>query len=171
MFWSRDELCVCRILFRSIAVWTKLLGQYCPMTPNKRVIDISPRWISTDKFSAQYIRVPLNWHVKESNERLKKIYIYYSDSNFYIIMKYSLYFAQVMCTNRSRGSVVGIATGYGLDDRGVGVRVPVESIIFSSPRHPDRYGVHPTSYPVGTGFFLSWGGKATRAWSWPLTSN
>jgi hypothetical protein len=26
---------------------------------------------------------------------------------------------------RSRDSVVGIATGYGLDDRGVGVRVPV----------------------------------------------
>jgi hypothetical protein len=25
----------------------------------------------------------------------------------------------------SRGGVVGIATGYGLDDRGVGVRVPV----------------------------------------------
>jgi hypothetical protein len=27
--------------------------------------------------------------------------------------------------------VFGIATGYGLDDRGVGVRVPVGSIIFS----------------------------------------
>jgi hypothetical protein len=34
-------------------------------------------------------------------------------------------------------SAVGIATGYGLDDRGVGVRVPVESRIFSSPRRPD----------------------------------
>jgi hypothetical protein len=45
---------------------------------------------------------------------------------------------------------VGIATGYGLDDRGVGVRVPVESRIFSSSRRPDRLGVHP-SYPVGTG--------------------
>jgi hypothetical protein len=30
----------------------------------------------------------------------------------------------------------GIATGYGLDDRGVGVRVPVESRIFSFPRRP-----------------------------------
>jgi hypothetical protein len=39
---------------------------------------------------------------------------------------------------RSRGSVVGIATGYGLDDRGVGDRVPVGSRIFSSPRRPDR---------------------------------
>jgi hypothetical protein len=39
---------------------------------------------------------------------------------------------------RSRDSSVGIATGYGLDDRGVGVRVPVGSRIFSSPRLPDR---------------------------------
>jgi hypothetical protein len=31
-----------------------------------------------------------------------------------------------------------IATGYGLDDRGVGVRVPVGSRIFSSPRRSDR---------------------------------
>jgi hypothetical protein len=37
----------------------------------------------------------------------------------------------------SRDSVVGIATGYGLDDRGVGVRIPVGSRIFSSPRGPD----------------------------------
>jgi hypothetical protein len=33
---------------------------------------------------------------------------------------------------------VGIATGYGLDDRGVRVRVPVGARIFSSPRRPDR---------------------------------
>jgi hypothetical protein len=31
-----------------------------------------------------------------------------------------------------------IAKGYGLDDGGVGVRVPVGSIIFSSPQCPDR---------------------------------
>jgi hypothetical protein len=31
-----------------------------------------------------------------------------------------------------------IATSYRLDDRGVGVRVPVGSRIFSSPRHPVR---------------------------------
>jgi hypothetical protein len=39
---------------------------------------------------------------------------------------------------RTRDSVVGIANGYGLDDRGIGVRVPVGSRIFSSPRRPDR---------------------------------
>jgi hypothetical protein len=40
--------------------------------------------------------------------------------------------------NRSRDSSVGIATSYGLDDRGIGVRVPVGSRILSSPDRPDR---------------------------------
>jgi hypothetical protein len=38
----------------------------------------------------------------------------------------------------SRDSSVGIATGYGLEGRGVGVRVLVGSRIFSSPRRRDR---------------------------------
>jgi hypothetical protein len=57
---------------------------------------------------------------------------------------------------RSRDNLVGIPAGYGLDDRGVGIRVPVGSIIFSSPRRPDSE-VHPTSYQMGTG------GKAAGA--------
>jgi hypothetical protein len=51
----------------------------------------------------------------------------------------------------SRDSSVGIATDYRLDDRGVGVGVPVGSRIFSSPRRPDRHGAYPDSYPMGTG--------------------
>jgi hypothetical protein len=38
---------------------------------------------------------------------------------------------------REPGKRVGM-TGYGLDDREVGIRVPVGSLIFSSPRRPDR---------------------------------
>jgi hypothetical protein len=38
----------------------------------------------------------------------------------------------------SRDSVVGIVTSYELDDRGIGVRVPVGSRIFSSLSHRDR---------------------------------
>jgi hypothetical protein len=38
----------------------------------------------------------------------------------------------------SHGSVVGIATGYGLENRGVGVQVSVASRILTSPYHPDR---------------------------------
>jgi hypothetical protein len=49
----------------------------------------------------------------------------------------------------SRDSVVGIATGYGLDDRGVGVRVPVGSRIISSPRRPDRLWGPPNLLPNG----------------------
>jgi hypothetical protein len=37
-----------------------------------------------------------------------------------------------------RDSVVGIASGYGLDDRGVGVRVPVRARLFHSPSNPGR---------------------------------
>jgi hypothetical protein len=38
----------------------------------------------------------------------------------------------------SQDSSVGIATGYGLADQGVALRVSVGLRIFSSPRHPDR---------------------------------
>jgi hypothetical protein len=48
-------------------------------------------------------------------------------------------------------SAGGIATGYGLDDRGVGVRVPVGLRIFTHHVVQTGSGVHPTSYPMGTG--------------------
>jgi hypothetical protein len=41
-------------------------------------------------------------------------------------------------------SVVGIETGYRLDNRGVGVRVQVGSRIFFSPRRPDRLWGQPS---------------------------
>jgi hypothetical protein len=69
---------------------------------------------------------------------------------------------------RSRDSSVGIATGHGLDGRGVWVRVPVGSRIFSSPRRPDRLWGPPNILSNGyRDSFL--GGKAAGAWSWPLT--
>jgi hypothetical protein len=73
-----------------------------------------------------------------------------------------------LCFFRLR--VVGIVTGYGLDNRGFGVRVPVGSTIFSSPRRPERLWGPPSllsnSYRV-----LFPRGKAAGAWSWPLTSS
>jgi hypothetical protein len=59
-------------------------------------------------------------------------------------------------------SVVGIATGYGLDDRGVGVQVPAGSRIFSSSCRQTGFGVYPTSYPRGTGGCFS-GSKEAAA--------
>jgi hypothetical protein len=41
-------------------------------------------------------------------------------------------------SNLARDSVVGTATSYMLDDRGVGIQVPVGPRIFSSPDRPDR---------------------------------
>jgi hypothetical protein len=62
----------------------------------------------------------------------------------------------------SRDSSVDTAIGYGLDGRGVGVRVPVGSRIFSSPCRPYRLWGPPTSYPMGTeGSYLE--GKAPGA--------
>jgi hypothetical protein len=49
----------------------------------------------------------------------------------------------------SRDSSVGIVTGYGLDERGVDVRVPVGSRIFSPPRRPDRLWSPPIQWVTG----------------------
>jgi hypothetical protein len=63
----------------------------------------------------------------------------------------------------SLDSSVGIALGYGLDDRGSRVRFPAGAGNFSL-----HHRAHPASYPMGTrGSFP--GGKAAGAWSWPLT--
>jgi hypothetical protein len=55
---------------------------------------------------------------------------FYTDNSLILILKISTI---------SRDSAVGTETGYGLDDRGVRVRVPVRASIFSSPRRPDRF--------------------------------
>jgi hypothetical protein len=65
--------------------------------------------------------------------------------------------------NESRDSSVGIALGYGLDDRGSRVRFPVGAENFSlSHRVQNGSGAHPAFYPMGTrGSFP--GGKAAGA--------
>jgi hypothetical protein len=74
-------------------------------------------------------------------------------------------FGMYMHIVRSPDSAVGIATGYGLD----GVRVPVGSRIFSSPRRPDRLWGRPNLLSNGGGSFP--GGKAAGTWSSPLSSS
>jgi hypothetical protein len=52
----------------------------------------------------------------------------------------------------SRDSSVGIALGYGLDDRGSRVRFPTGAGNFSLHHHVQNgSGAHPASYPMGTG--------------------
>jgi hypothetical protein len=53
----------------------------------------------------------------------------------------------------SLDSAVGIATGYGLDDRQVEVRVPVGSTIFTSPYRADRLWGPPNPYNRYRGHF------------------
>jgi hypothetical protein len=63
--------------------------------------------------------------------------------------------------DESRNSVVGIATGYGLDDQGVGVRVPVGTRIFVSCRADRLRGARSLLSNWYRGF--SSGGKAAGA--------
>jgi hypothetical protein len=68
--------------------------------------------------------------------------------------------AKISC--KSRDSSVGIALGYGLDDRGSRVRFPARTENFSlHHRVQNGSGAHPASYPMGIrGSFP--GGEATE---------
>jgi hypothetical protein len=55
---------------------------------------------------------------------------------------------------KSRGSSVGIVTGYGLDDRDSGFRFPAGAANFFLNRVQTCSGDHPASYPVVAGGFF-----------------
>jgi hypothetical protein len=77
----------------------------------------------------------------------------------FLVQKYSHFCNQY----KSRDSSVGIALGYGLDDRGCRVRFPAGAGNFSL-HHRVQNGseAHPASYPMGTrGYFPE--GKAAGA--------
>jgi hypothetical protein len=83
-------------------------------------------------------------------DQIHLIYTWQHSYFMYILHLIFLYF--IVYSNNP--SAVGIATGYGLDDRGVGVRVPVESRMFSSPRRPHRLWGPPNFLSSGyRGFF------------------
>jgi hypothetical protein len=70
------------------------------------------------------------------------------------------HFTSLLTFLKSGDSSVGIALGYGLDDRGSRVRFPPGAGNFSlHHRIQNGSGAHPASYPMGTrGYFP--GGKA-----------
>jgi hypothetical protein len=83
-------------------------------------------------------------------------------------ISYLLFLIPILSQYMSRDSAVSIATGYGLDDRGVGARVLVGSRIFTSPCHPDRLWGPPNLLSNGYWGLFS-GGKS--GWSVKLTTH
>jgi hypothetical protein len=81
------------------------------------------------------------------------------------LLSKNMYYIELLHNSKSRDSAVGIATGYGLGDRGVRVRVPVESRIFSSPRRPDRLWVPSSLLSNGHRRLFPGGSKAAGACS------
>jgi hypothetical protein len=53
-------------------------------------------------------------------------------------------YAGPLCHWEGRDGAVGIATGYGLHDHVVGVRIPAEARMFTSPYRPDRLSDPPS---------------------------
>jgi hypothetical protein len=74
----------------------------------------------------------------------------------------------VIITVMSRNSVVGIATGYGLDDRGDGVRVPLGSRIITSPCCPDRLRGPPNL--LSNGYRVKWQQRREAGHSPPISA-
>jgi hypothetical protein len=82
-----------------------------------------------------------------------------SSSYFLLIQLYEnfvIHLVPIVYKNGGRDISVGLATGYRLDGREVGVRVPVGPRFVSSGS-----GTYPASYTIDVGGF-SPGGKATR---------
>jgi hypothetical protein len=73
---------------------------------------------SENKVPRRMCNIPRKWQQEARRKCTTRIFIVYNGYQIPLM---------------SRDSVVGIATSYGLDDRGVGVRVPVGSRIFFSP--------------------------------------
>jgi hypothetical protein len=92
----------------------------------------------------------------------------HSPQHFDLIFLRSIFFSNREI--KSRDSSVGIALGYGLEDRGSRFRFLAGAGNFSfHHRVQNGSGAHPASYPMGTrGSFPE--GKAAGAWSWQLTS-
>jgi hypothetical protein len=68
-----------------------------------------------------------------------------------LVLLLLLFCTKVYVHAKSRDNSVGIALGYGLDDRGSRVRFPAGAGKFSLHyRIQNGSGDHPTSYPIGT---------------------
>jgi hypothetical protein len=85
-------------------------------------------------------------------------------SKYILLTSYGTIIHGIKCKYLSMGSRVSsgsIVSGYGLDDRAIGVQFPVGAKDFSSILCVQTgSGAHPASCPMGTGGVLSLGVKA-----------
>jgi hypothetical protein len=112
---SQFRRVILRILRESVYSFTKFL--HLAVTPTIMAVQHS-------QSESYFVKHAYYWN---AGIRWSKQLPQYSVINFNLIL---------FITTLSRDSAVGIATGYGLDDRGVGVRVSVWSRIFSTPSTP-----------------------------------
>jgi hypothetical protein len=91
--------------------------------------------------------------IRESEGSRKNIFVVRKPLKSYQLLVFTehILYIHIHILYVSWGSVVGIATAYGLDDRVVGVRVPVESEFSLLHIILTGSGAHPASYPMGTG--------------------
>jgi hypothetical protein len=104
-------------------------------------------------------------HEPTTSAEVKRVWIYTSTTPYSFMAYCLISLAQeqlYLLIARNRDSSVGTDTGYGLGDREAGVRVPIGSRIFSSPRRPYRFRGPPSLLFNGyRGFFP--GSKAAGA--------
>jgi hypothetical protein len=86
--------------------------------------------MGTPSLDSNWAGLPLKW-----KPRITVIWDRLIINGYHYNCKYFIPFWE---NEWSQDSSVGLATGYGLDDQDVGVRVSVGSKIFTSPCRPDR---------------------------------
>jgi hypothetical protein len=59
-----------------------------------------------------------------------------------------------MSMKRRRDSSVGMATSYGLDDKGIGVGIPVGARFFSYPCRPEQFWGPPSLLSMDIGVYF-----------------
>jgi hypothetical protein len=151
-FWCEWYKALNEFNLLSISSWSRLW-----------IVTAVPKCLNFITFSKSVLTVSTLWFCSGNTEQVK----HWPEK----------FLCQIICEEptilkrlMSQDSVVGTATGDGLDDRRVGVRVTVGSRIFSSKRRPDQPWGSPSLLSSGTyGFFP--GGKVAGEWSWLLTSS
>jgi hypothetical protein len=131
--------------------------------------------------SSTAVRVVTNiiWQLKRRKDAFRRInFVLYTRKAFLNVTCKHLNIAVLSsnnvskrkCKGKVKAVIIGIALGYGLDDRDPRVRFPAEAGNISLYHRVQKGSrAHPASYPMGTrGSFP--GGKAAGAWSWQQTS-